>query len=210
MPADRIPRLRLDLEIELDGTPVKVRPMSLRLPGRITPERSHSSTAGMVPIITSAVSPPWRRLSTVAMVPNVQSMAAEPRSDPVTTYFTAPADSTFKLSRCTCHCVAFSVEAGSIGGGVQCDAAQHHHRRVLASQPHTKRQPDRQHPGVRPDPRRRSRHAEACCHAGAAVRPDVRLTCGSPRRRAARPIEDIVKVTFWMKKLSRPPINTNG
>ena len=39
------------------------------------------------------------------------------------------------------------------------------------------------------------------------MRVHVRCTCGRPSRPAARTIEDIIKVTVWMKELQRKPVN---
>ena len=39
------------------------------------------------------------------------------------------------------------------------------------------------------------------------MRIHVRRTCAARSRPAARRVEDIIKVTFWMKELQRKPVN---
>ena len=44
-------------------------------------------------------------------------------------------------------------------------------------------------------------------HLGAAMRIHVRCTCGSTVEAGGGTVEDIIKVTVWMKELQRQPVN---
>ena len=81
--------------------PVRVRPSSVRLPATSTPDCSIRAIAGAVPITMSAVSPFASRFRTAPIVPNVNSTwspasRASLAAKSVRTYFSAPADNTFR------------------------------------------------------------------------------------------------------------------
>jgi hypothetical protein len=96
--------------------PVSVRPSSVRLPATSTPARSICAITDAVPMMISAVSPCSSRFCTPPIVAKLSSISSPVArvnfaAMSVTTYFTAPADKTFR-------CVA-AREMAAAGGIIQ-------------------------------------------------------------------------------------------
>src|SRR6266446_2815663 len=96
--------------------PVSVRPSSALLPATSTPARSICAITDAVPMMISAVSPCSSRFCTPPIVAKLSSISSPVSrvnfaATSVTTYFTAPADKTFR-------CVA-ARETAAAGGIIQ-------------------------------------------------------------------------------------------